>query len=341
MTMKQKENSDMIDKVIEKRLTAVLEAFVTGDAMGMATEFMTRKEIIRKFGGWVTHLIDTKDSKLHKDLPVGSVTDDSEENLFLMEEYEKMGEVTVEATVEGLLRWIRESDALEKKYIGPSASKALTDIKNGGSPYESGRGGTTCGGIMRTPCAFLFSPGQAEDQLAVHIWRCLVPTHNTSEAMEAAGAYGFALRAAFLGESFEEIIDAAMRGGERLLELVEEIHSAPSSSARIKEVVIQSREMDECQLMEWLHDVLGSGLSSADVCGAVFGAFAMAGGDVFKAVCMGASMGGDTDTIAALAGALSTAFVGNHNIPGDILETVKNVNHLDLAGLADRALEKK
>ena len=75
---------------------------------------------------------------------------------------------------------------------------------------------------MRTPCVFLFSPGQDEDQLAVHIWRCLVPTHNTSEAMEAAGAYGFALRAAFLGESFEEIIDAAMRGGERLLEFVEE-----------------------------------------------------------------------------------------------------------------------
>ena len=51
-------------------------------------------------------------------------------------------------------------------------------------------------------------------------------------------------------------------------------------------------------------------------------------------------MGGDTDTIAALAGALSTAFVGSHNIPGDILETIKHVNHLDLAGLAGRGWEK-
>ena len=54
----------------------------------------------------------------------------------------------------------------------------------------------------------------------------------------------------------------------------------------------------------------------------------------------GASMGGDTDTIAALADALSTAFVGSHNIPGDILETIKHVNHLDLAGLAGRGWEK-
>lgn len=325
---------------MESRLTAVLEALVTGDAMGMGTEFMTRREIVKKFDGWVTGLIDTKDSKLHKDLVTGCVTDDSEENLYLLEEYGKIGEVTVEATVGGLLRWIDETEAIEKKYIGPSAVRALNEIRNGGSPYESGKGGTTCGGIMRTPCAFLFSPAQEEDQLAIHIWRCLVPTHNTSEAMEAAGAYGFALRAAFHGESFEGIIAAAIRGGERLLELVEDIHSAPSSVARIKEVVTRSREMDESQLMDWLHDVLGNGLSSADVCGAVFGAFAMAGGDVFKAICMGASMGGDTDTIAALAGALSTAFVGSHNIPKDILETVKNVNHLDLAGFAGHVTER-
>ncbi len=110
--------------------------------------------------------------------------------------------------------------------------------------------------------------------------------HNTSEAMEAAGAYGFALRAAFLGESFEEIIDAAMRGGERLLEFVEEIRSSPSSSARIKEVVTKAGR--------WMNASLWTGsmrfwamvyprLMSA----AVFGAFAMAGGDVFKAICMG------------------------------------------------------
>lgn len=157
---------------------------------------------------------------------------------------------------------------------------------------------------------------------------CLLPTHNTSEAMEAAGAYGFALRSAFHGSCFEEIIEAAMRGGERLVEFVEEINSAPSSRARIREIIIKSREMEESQLMDWLHEVLGNGLSSADVCGAVFGAFAMAGGDVFKAICMGASMGGDTDTIAALAGALSAAFVGNHNIPGKILENVKYPNYL-------------
>ncbi len=43
----------------------------------------------------------------------------------------------MEATAEGLLRWINESNAMEKKYIGPSAAKALTDIKGESHPMRA------------------------------------------------------------------------------------------------------------------------------------------------------------------------------------------------------------
>ena len=48
----------------------------------------------------------------------------------------------------------------------------------------------------------------------------------------------------------------------------------------------------------------------------------------------GASMGGDTDTIAALAGALCAAFAGRHNIPAEIQNMVLETNHLDLEQLS-------
>ncbi|MBU9729028.1 ADP-ribosylglycohydrolase family protein [Diplocloster modestus] len=320
--------------VLNKRIECVLEALVTGDAMGMPTEFMTRNDIKNKFKGYVDQIIDTRYSRLHRDLPTGSVTDDSEQNLILMRKYIENGEVTVEATADGLLQWIEETDACARNYIGPSARKALTDIQNGLSPYESGKTGTTCGGIMRVPSAFLACPYQEEEELTSRIRRCLIPTHNTSEALEAAGAYGFALRSAFWNADFDTVIEAALRGAGQMLEAVEEIHSAPSSAARIREVVGRSREMGETQLMDWLHDVLGCGLSSADVCGAVFAVFAKARTDVFKAICMGASMGGDTDTIAALAGALCAAFAGRHNIPAEIQNMVLETNHLDLEQLS-------
>ena len=43
---------------------------------------------------------------------------------------------------------------------------------------------------------------------------------------------------------------------------------------------------------------------------------------------MGASIGGDTDTIAALSGMLSTPYNRGHDIPEDIIEYVLKVNSL-------------
>jgi len=54
---------------------------------------------------------------------------------------------------------------------------------------------------------------------------------------------------------------------------------------------------------------------------------------VWLALRMGASVGGDTDTIAALSGALCAAYAGGHNIPGPILEEALRVNNLDLMGV--------
>lgn len=57
---------------------------------------------------------------------------------------------------------------------------------------------------------------------------------------------------------------------------------------------------------------------------------------------MGASIGGDTDTIAALAGALSAAYALSHdraiNIPRAIVREVTEKNKLDFDSLIERLL---
>ena len=62
--------------------------------------------------------------------------------------------------------------------------------------------------------------------------------------------------------------------------------------------------------------------------------FLIKGEDVFGALRLCASLGGDTDTIGALVGALCAAYAGGHNIPEDILHTVVERNHLDLEEVA-------
>ena len=308
----------------EKKELAVWQAFAAGDAMGMPTEFMTIDEIRAVVPGLPEDLLPSRLSKKHPNLPEGSVTDDTEQNLYLLSEARNAGRLTPNVAADALKKWIRETGAAEKKYIGPSSLRALASLEEGVSFEKAGLGGTTCGGIMRTPAAVLWDPEQSESRLADSIHSALLPTHNTSEALEAAGAYGFALRAALLGEDLDGIFEAALRGGRTLIRRAPEIACAPSSTERIR--AARSLSLSESDLASFLFHVWGTGLPSADVCGAVFAVFFHAGKDAWKAVRLSSVLGGDTDTIGALSGALSAAYAGESSIPPSVLSRVLSVN---------------
>ena len=308
----------------QTRIDAALLAFACGDALGMATEFMTREQIEGAFPGGVTRLLEQKDSQNHGDLTPGSVTDDTEQVAYLLERYRAKGEVTVEDTADALLAWIRETGAVEKHYIGPSSLKALTAIEKGADPATAGTG-TTCGGIMRTPAAVCFDPDQTMDRLRENVRIALLPTHNTSEALEAAGCYGAALLTALRGGTVTEVIAAALENGPLTAALAPWQGCAASSAARIREAASWG-DLPREELFHRLYDLWGTGLPSADVCGAVFALFLAAKGSAYEAISLGASLGGDTDTIAALAGALTAAQAGESDVPDPIWGRVRTVN---------------
>lgn len=314
-------------------ITTILEAFAVGDAMGMPTEFMTREQIAKDLG-MVWDLLPSTKSLNHSDLPSGSITDDTEQNLYLLRAYCKAGKITLEQTVAALLAWIDETDAVAKKYIGPSSLQALKAIETGASPAETGKKGTTCGGLMRSlaPTLISYASRYEPAELVAAVTNCLQPTHYTSQALEAACAYAFALYSAMDGNSLEEIVAAALQGAKRGLQAAPYLACAASSGSRISYLLshIQGFASDD-ELLNFLFAVFGTGLASVDVCGAVFGIFLYAEKDVFKAISLAASVGGDTDTIAALVGALCTAYAGKHNIPSAIVEQVRVVNNLDFS----------
>jgi ADP-ribosylglycohydrolase len=304
------------------RIQSIFTALAVGDAVGMPTEFTTRASIKKQYPSLVPGLIDTSFSQNHSNLAFASVTDDTEQNLYLYRLYREAGRVDAAQTAHCLLRWAEETDAVQKRYIGPSSLAALNAIRAGTSVEHAGRNGTTCGGIMRTPAAVLWREHASEGELAHDIFQCLLCTHNTSEALEAAGAYGFALHAALHGAKHGEILSAAIRGGAKLMAFAPEMHCAPSSAERIRFMDRYAAACSPEQLLDDVYAVFGTGLPSADVCGAVFAIFFSAQYDVWKAIQMGASIGGDTDTIAALAGALCCAYAGCSNIPPEVEDAV-------------------
>ena len=315
-------------------LKSVLEALAVGDALGMPTEFMTQTDIDRVYPE-INGLLDPGKSYTHFELPYGSVTDDTEQNLYLARAYTAAGEITVENSAEALSRWVVECDAIAKKYIGPSSMKALNAIKEGVSPMEAGRSGTTNGGIMRTPSLVLCAGRGDEDHLLHCIRMGCIPTHHTSQAISAAAAYGFALRAILDGREIPDILEAAERGARRAYESVDYVAAAPDCIARLKKIRedLKDDASDE-RIRHLLFHVYGNGLESIDAFTVAMTVFLAKGKDVFGALKLCASLGGDTDTVGALTGALCAAYAGGHNIPEDILRTVIENNHLDLEEVA-------
>ena len=84
------------DRAVQDRVRDIWLAFAAGDAMGMPTEFMCPADIRRIFGadmpdGLPEGLLPAEKSITHGILPAGSVTDDTEQNLYLLAEAEKDG----------------------------------------------------------------------------------------------------------------------------------------------------------------------------------------------------------------------------------------------------------
>lgn len=305
-----------------------LEALAVGDAFGKVTEYCSLEDIKQKLGR-VEVLLTPEESLTHNDLAHGQVTDDTEQNLYLIRQFAEDSEVTAENTAEALLKWVDETDA--KKYMGPSSSVALEKIKNGEDIKTTGLNGTTSGGIMRIPAAFLFS---TVDSLVQNVVACLLPTHNTGVAMDAAMTYAYALQAAVQDNpSISEICDAAYEGsliGRKYGSQKRTAAVAPGCGERVRYLQEYLPSIkDEQALKEHLYYVLGTTCSSWDVCSAVFGIFLWAKDDVFTAIRISTEVGGDTDTIACLVACLSALYAKGHNIPEEMVQLVADANDID------------
>jgi ADP-ribosylglycohydrolase len=263
------------------------------------------------------------------------VTDDTEQNLFLLEDYCKSSAITPAVAAMSLIRWYDES-ANPDKYIGPSSKKAILAIKSGMDISLAGSSGTSCGGIMRVPAAFLCSTNLTN--LQNNIISTLYPTHNTNIAMEAAMGYGYALYAISKNSSLDTIKQAALEGCEigRAINVEKiDLSCFPSCKARLPIMFhYLSQFHSDNELLDFLFYVFGTTISSCDVFIAAFSIFLWCKTDVYKAIRLSAMLGGDTDTIGCLASVLCCCYAKGHNIPENIVNTVISVNHLPLEDLS-------
>lgn len=321
-----------------------------GDALGMPTQSMSRAEIACRYGPIAALRDAVADQPIAPGMPAGSITDDTEQAMLLGQLLIRGGgRVEPEVFAKALLDW--EADVARRgssDLLGPSTKRALELLGNGTSPDEAGRTGTTNGAAMRiTPVAIATAPDLG--RLVEAVVAASKITHNTNLGIAAASAVAAAVSAGIDGADLPTALDLAERAadeGDRRGHWC----AGGEIAARIGWVRRWVRDLGEGASGEQgvrrrdvigdaVYAVVGTSVAAQESVVAAFALIEALGSSPVDVLTTAAGLGGDTDTIAAIAGAILGAQHGLSGLPADLVAEVRRVNDLRLEPIVDGLLE--
>ena len=329
------------------RAYGALAGLALGDALGMPTQAMSPAQI-RAVYGRITGLVDGDASQPYAPgMPAGSVTDDTEQallvaSLLVRGRGSSSGRVALDAGefAHALLAW--EDSMIERgslDLLGPSTKAALERVRAGEDPLSVGGAGTTNGAAMRvTPIGIAMSTADPE-AFADAVWSSCQVTHATRQGFQSA-----ALVAAAVSMGIDTPRSAASDMTALLWKAVSYVDSLPERGAWTPDPDVVAATRRAMQLvanpasssLECLVEQVGTSVASAQ---AIPMAFALLARDPSpQALLDAANIGGDTDTIGAIAGAILGAALGFEVFVGRGLAQVESVSGLHLTEAATALL---
>ena len=222
--------------------------------------------------------------------------------------------------------------------LGPSTQASLTAFRSGTPLTETGARGTTNGAAMRIGPVGLAVPPDDLGRLVDRVVEASMLTHNTSLALAGAAAVAAAVSTCVEGASIPAAVPLAVRAAELAAERGRWVAGA-TVARRLEWAVDYARRMPPSDLLDGIPELVGTSLATQESVPAAFAVLVAYPDSPWRAVCAAASLGGDTDTIAAIVGAVTGAAHGVGAFPAEALHTVREVNGLQLEPLAVRLLD--
>jgi ADP-ribosylglycohydrolase len=309
-----------------------------GDALGMPTQSMSRTEIVEDYGQ-ITGFRDAGPrQRIAAGMPAGSITDDTEQAILLAHLLiDGGGAFDALSFATRLIGWERDMEARGSlDLLGPSTKAAVQRLTEGASLSESGRFGSTNGAAMRiTPVGIAFDASNLTAFVDA-VTRASEVTHNTTLGIGSAAAIGAAVSAGIRGASLAEALEvafAAAAEGERRGHWI----AGGSIAARARWATGYLAGLPAAEHADAVETVIGTSVASQESVVAALSLVSVST-DPWETLCLAAGLGGDTDTIAAMAGAVLGAVHGIDAWPAPALHTLIAVNALDLDPIVDQLL---
>jgi ADP-ribosylglycohydrolase len=176
------------------------------------------------------------------------------------------------------------------------------------------------------------APPDSLDTLVDAVVQASFVTHNTSLALAGAAAVAAAVSAGISGATVTQATEAALAAA-RLAASRGRWVAGADVAARIEWATGLVTARPPAEAADLIYRLVGTGLATQESVPAAFAALAATPGDPWLTARFAASLGGDCDTIAALAGAVAGACHGVAAFPAEAIAVIDR-HHLDLPGLA-------
>ena len=306
------------------RLAGAALGAMCGDALGMPMEGLSPEAIAARFG--------RPDRMLEGRLPAGSYTDDSQMMLAILKTLSVQGRLD---PVYLAARFVAMFDP--RRGYGGRIQGVMQRLSDGEAWDRAGTDSFGNGGAMRVGVLGAFFPDDENGLLAAALDQCLI-THYHPEALAGAGAQALAVALAcrWGAAGWErDAVDAA-------LYLADKVRHLDEHTADRLDLLAGLPMGDQDAAARFLINEYARNVTAAEAVPPAVGAF-LAADSARGAISLAVSLGGDTDTIGCMTGALAGAYWGLEALPAQWLDALENGKQgRDWAlGLCVRAVEAK
>lgn len=291
-----------------ERLAGAALGTMCGDALGMPVEGWSAEAIKQKYG--------RLDSMQPGRLPAGSYTDDSQMMVAILET------LAHKDRMDGPYLAQRFVEVFEpRRGYGGRIFGVMERLATGAAWDSAGTDSFGNGGAMRVGVLGAF---YADDTIACKkaaLDQCRI-THHHPQGLAGAVAQALAVRLACqLGAQGQQPEPRIY-----LDEIADAVESIDSHTAeRLRAMPILSSGDEKAAIVE-LSKTYACDVTAAEAVPPAIGAF-LAANSAEQAIVIGVSLGGDTDTIGAMAGALAGAYWGLAALPDRWLRNLENDAH--------------
>ncbi len=316
--------------MIKDKISGVIYGLALGDALGMPSELWGRDKVKNFFGTITTFLPGPPENDIGCFYKKGEFTDDTAQCFVILDSLKENNYVPSSKIIgKNLLIWAENNDAFNKNILGPTSKAVLLLLQENRSADHLTKIALTNGAAMRiAPIGCLF-PSNKLQELCNYVFHVSKVTHSSDVAIASASLVAGAVSLAIETNNTRKAVEKVLEIEEYALSLGENT-VAPSIKKRILFGIdyITKNNLSEEEFAEFIYHIFGAGVPSHEsVTCALLIAWYIQCPNKCGLFC--ANLGGDTDTIGAIATAICGAAVGLQGIQKEYINELNIYNDID------------